>query len=260
MVEIAAGAFLMGTEHGEKDELPIHRVAIAKPFALGRFEVTRGEFARFAEETGHTPNAGCRVWNGREWAIEASLSWRRPGFDQTDDHPVVCVSWRDAKAYVNWLSARTGMAYRLPTEAEWEYAARAGTLTERYWGDDPKRACGYANVGDRAILKALPGRIIHNCTDGFTHTAPVGRFRPNPFGLYDALGNVWEWVEDCADNPYAETPADGSAALLGDCDFRAARGASWLVPPAGARAANRGRRQLDTRNTNYGFRVARPLP
>ena len=260
MVEIPAGDFMMGSEQGEEDERPVHRVEITRPFALGEFEVTRGEFSRFVEDAGFVPNAGCRVWHGSEWAMVPSLGWRRPGFDQTDDHPVVCVSWRDAKAYANWLGERTGKAYRLPTEAEWEYAAKAGAKGERFWGDDANRACGYANVGDRAILKALPGRTIHDCTDGFTYTAPVARFRPNPFGLYDILGNVWEWVEDCADNRYTETPTDGSAALFGNCDFRASRGASWLLPPASVRASNRGRRNIDMRNTNYGFRVVRPLP
>jgi formylglycine-generating enzyme required for sulfatase activity len=198
-------------------------------------------------------------------------SWRDPGFDQTSDrYPAVCVSWNDAKAFIRWLSRKTGKTYRLPTEAEWEYAARAGTRTARYWGDDPNQACVHENVADRSTYEtgfsrqsrktwSRPSGRRHDCDDGRYLIAPVGSYRANGFGLYDMLGNVWEWTEDCGNASYTGAPADGSAWLTGDCSRRVLRGSSWTSEPRYARSANRARDPSDYRSTGIGFRLARTL-
>ena len=286
MVVIPAGEFTMGSpasEAGRFDhEGPQRTVKIAQPFALGRNEVTFGEFERFAAEAGYKTEAerdvgkpGCFGFNYSDRAAkkadwQAERSWRNPGFEQnTDRDPVICVSWNDAKAYIRWLSGKTAKTYRLPTEAEWEYAARAGTKTARYWGDDPNQACLYANVGDLSIYKTgvgagtrtwlRPSGRRHECNDGRYLTAPAGSYRPNGFGLYDMLGNVWEWTEDCWNASYKGAPADGSVWLTGDCSRHVFRGSSWALEPRYARSANRARDLSDYRLTALGFRIARRL-
>lgn len=175
MVVIHAGEFTMGSPKTEKgrsdDEGPQRKVRITRDFALGKYAVTVGEFERFLAASGYkteaerNPSEGMRVWDGKEWAWSKGKSWRDPGFKQDGRHPVVGVSWNDAQAYVKWLSDKTGKAYRLPSEAEWEYAARAGTTTSRFWGDDPNQACRYANVADRTAKAKYPAWTIHDCDD-----------------------------------------------------------------------------------------------
>ncbi|MEN8260514.1 MAG: formylglycine-generating enzyme family protein [Pseudomonadota bacterium] len=271
MVLIEGDRFTMGSPDGEKgrssDEGPRHSVTV-QPFALGRCEVTVAEFSRFVEETGYESQLrkdGCYVWNkeAKRWSLETGRDWRNPGFSQTDTDPVVCVSHPDAEAYADWLSQRTGVIYRLPTEAEWEYAARAGTVTARYWGDSPDKACEYANVHDLTSKREneFP-RTAHNCDDGFAQTAPAGSFESNRFGLYDMLGNVWEWVEDCWHESYINAPAEGSAWLEaegGDCGRRVLRGGSWILHPVSVRSAYRLRDAPDDAYLIVGFRLARTL-
>ena len=170
---------------------------IRQPFAVGKYEVTRGQFAAFVQATGHDTSKGCWEWTG-EWKQNASNSWRSPGFGQTDRDPVVCVSWEDAKTYVAWLSERTGHQYRLPSEAEWEFAARAKTTTMRPWGDDRdnKAGCAYANGADLTAKEKFSDWRTMDCRDGQVYTAPVGSYSANGFGLHDMIGNAWEWVED----------------------------------------------------------------
>lgn len=196
----------------QADEGPMHQVNI-KRFALGRYEVTFAEYDAFALATGRKlpDDRG----SGR------------------DKRPVINVPWDDAQAYAQWLSERTGNRYRLPTEAEWEYAARAKTTNARFWGDNPADACQYANVDDES----------HKCTDGYKATAPVGTFKPNDFGAYDMLGNVLEWVQDCWHGNYKDAPTDGAAwreQQGGDCNGRVFRGGSWLDGPEDVRSAYRG--------------------
>jgi formylglycine-generating enzyme required for sulfatase activity len=171
MVVIPAGPFTMGStpeerkwavDQGRKeewytDEQPAHPVRIAADFALGKTEVTRGQLARFVGATKRNMSGGCYSWTGSDWKIDDAKGWRNPGFDQGDDHPVVCMSWQDAVAYIDWLNQQTGQDYRLPSEAEWEYAARAGSTTMRFWGDDKdsQRACNFANVADRSLKAEL---------------------------------------------------------------------------------------------------------
>jgi formylglycine-generating enzyme required for sulfatase activity len=263
MVVVPAGRFTMGSPEEEiersADEGPRHEVRIAYRFALGRYEVTRSELEAYVDDAG-VELQGCRVLTGAKWEADDTRSWRDPGFAQSASHPAVCVSWEDAKGYVDWLGRKTGEAYRLPSEAEWEYAGRAGTTGARFWGDDPTQACLYANVADRSTRDRYPQiRNLHACEDGHAHTAPAGSFRPNPFGLHDMLGNVWEWVEDCWGESYLGAPADGRASLAGDCDRRVVRGGSWGLAPEGVRSARRNWFDVPNRSSVLGLRVARTL-
>jgi len=236
MVLIPAGTFTMGSsvsesrrEHeGDDTSRPEHLVTIARPFWLGKYPVTLGEYAAFASETGR-----------------GGHSWSSPGFQQDDQHPVVNVSYQDAQTYLSWLSDRTGQAYRLPSEAEWEYGARAGTSTARYWGEGAGEPSEHARF-------SLEWRL----TAG---TSPVTSFYPNAFGLCNTLGNVWEWTEDRWHNGYGGAPIDGSAWTAGDDVHRVLRGGSWLRVSAMARSASRFPVSPSFRYIDFGFRCARSL-
>ena len=249
MVVVPAGSFKMGSPGDEEgrndDESPVHGVTISRAFAVGRYEVTRSEFGRFVSATGRSMSGGCRVWTGKGWRTEGDRSWRSPGFGQTERDPVVCVSWNDAKAYVKWLSAKTGKEYRLLSESEWEYAARAGSSTRYSWGDGIGR--------NRANCRVCGSRW------DYERTAPVGSFAANGFGLHDMHGNVWERVEDCWNDSYDGAPSDGGAWLSGECSSRVLRGGSWYSRPQVLRAAKRGRNSTGYRNSKWGFRIARTL-
>ena len=172
-------------------------------------------------------NAGCfSNKSGDEWDWVSGRSWRNPGFSVGDDHPAVCVSWNDAEAFIQWLGAQTGKAFRLPTEAEWEYAARAGSTTKYHFGNSESQLCRYANHADTSTDLDWRNK---SCSDGVgKRTATVGRYQPNAFGLYDMHGNVYEWVQDCWNDSYVGAPTDGRAWTSGDCSQRVIRGGSWL--------------------------------
>jgi formylglycine-generating enzyme required for sulfatase activity len=232
MVMLPAGNFVMGSGDddllAEPDEQPAHRVQVTAPFAIGKFEVTRGQYAAFVRETGRSHPPGCNSTRSGRFLNNPKASWQNPGFPQQDSEPVVCVSWDDAQAYVSWLSRKTGKPYRLPSEAEWEYAARGGTAGSRYWADaSAASACKYASVA------------------------------ANAYGLHDMLGNVWEWVEDCWNQGYAGAPGQSVVRSTGTCDIRVFRGGAWNSKPATVRAAYRDRDTKDERHENLGFRVAR---
>ena len=244
MVALPGGLFMMGSPPGERDrhdkEGPAHEVSIGA-FAIGRYEVTRGEYAFFVHETGYASEEGCYVSGKTVWQMDRSKSWRDPEFRQSDRHPVVCVSWPDAKAYAAWLSQRTGWRYRLPSEAEWEYAARAGITGPFWFGKRIRR--NQANYWRR--VKA---------------TEAVGSYTANSFGLFDVHGNVWEWVEDCSTKSYVGAPADGSAWISKSrCRYRIMRGGSWNNPPSALRSAYRVGFRTTAHNYTVGFRVARKL-
>lgn len=246
-------------------ESPVHRVTIPKLLAIGRYEVTRGEFAAFVAATGRDQN-GCTVMagNGRGYSREADRSFRDPGYVQTDRHPVVCVNWDDASAYTQWLSVKTGHRYRLPSEAEWEYAARAGTETARWWGDTRDGACANANVQgldrfSREEEATAKPETYFQCRDGFENTAPVGSFKPNGFGIYDIHGNVWEWTADCHDGDVQRAMPDGTAYAGGACLGHMDRGASWQNSPRYVRSAARHKDMTGERNLILGFRVVRVM-
>ena len=245
MVVVPAGTFAMGSpesEAGRQDnEGPRRYVTFAEPFAVGVHEVT------FAEWDACARGGGC---GGR---IPDDEGWGR------GDRPVINVSWDDAEAYTQWLSERTRREYRLPSEAEWEYVARAGTETARYWGESEAGQCRYGNGADAAYADAVGGGTVASCDDGNAYTAPVGSFGPNTWGLHDMLGNVWEWTADCWNDDYTGAPANGSARRSGDCSRRVLRGASWYFIPEYLRSAYRFGYQSGSRDYGIGFRVARTV-
>jgi len=256
-----------------KDEVPAHRVRITKPFYMARHEVTVGQFRQFLAASGHVPESvadgtggyGYRagydpVTTRRGDAFEGRdprYSWRNPGFAQTDDHPVVNVTWNDADALARWLSATEKRRYRLPTEAEWEYACRAGTRTQFHSGDAPSSLAAVANVFDADAAPYWPQwkAFATPAADGFAFTAPVGSFAPNAFGLHDMHGNVWEWTADWHDDHYyAQSPQDDPKGPA-DGSVKVRRGGSWHTWPLYARCSYRNWNAQDTRYTLVGIRL-----
>jgi formylglycine-generating enzyme required for sulfatase activity/TPR repeat protein len=248
MVVIPAGNFQMGDLSGFFSQ-PVHQVTIPKPIAIGKFEVTRKEFAAFVRATGHSSE----IYTCADKVESDSESWRKPGHPQTDRDPVVCVNWHDAEAYVGWLAKKTGKKYRLLSEAEWEYAARAGTTTKYSWGDTASHE--QANYGrDGGSPEGFSsGR------DQWKYTSPVGSFSANAFGLYDMHGNVWEWVGDCWNGNYKSAPTDGAVWSSGNCSKRVLRGGSWVDSPSFMRSAFRfrGPSWAPGDDGGFGFRIAR---
>jgi formylglycine-generating enzyme required for sulfatase activity/pimeloyl-ACP methyl ester carboxylesterase len=275
---IPAGEFLMGSDDSDPDAAPDesvirdgkrqkHLIRISA-FYLGVTEVTRGQFHLFVGETGYKTEAesdgkGGWGWNEqtKEFEQDPKYTWRNPGFDQTDDHPAVNVSWNDSVAFCNWLNQAEGWTYRLPTEAEWEYACRARTTTRYFSGDDPETLASVGNVADGTLAAKLPNWAQGIAAqDGYVFTAPVGRFRPNAFGLYDMHGNVWEWCQDVYDAEYyrrssVEDPTGSSD--LSQAAERVLRGGSWDNAPDRCRSAARLKSEPKSWGCSFGFRVAR---
>ena len=249
MVAIPAGRFTMGSPDTETDESPRGIVTIARPFALSRTHVTRGEFAMFLRETGYKA-AGCPVWDDNKRG-PALQGWTYPDFGRNDDYPAMCVSFDDAQAYVAWLNGKAGRpVYRLPSEAEWEYAARAGTTVALQ--------CEYADpANDLSARPATPSTEHAGCRDVHVNASPVGSFRPNPFGLYDMLGNAWDWTGDCY---RGDAHLNGTSGAPGDCKWRVRRGCVWSCDAGSMRSVYRGRDEPGIRFWNLGFRLARALP
>ena len=265
MVVIPAGSFAMGSPDTEKsrngDEGPVHQVKL-NAFALGKTEITRGQFSAFVKESKYVTGNKCMTFAGGKFNEQSGRNWRDIGYLQSKLHPASCISWNDAIAYTTWLTHKTGKLYRLPSEAEWEYAARGNTVTSRYWGDNPDAACAYANVADLTAKAQIHGAsfwLLHNCSDGFAYSAPVGSFKANAFGLHDMLGNVLEWTEDNYHDNYISAPIDGSA-WLGSDARRILRGSSWNSSPDRVRSAKRCMEKPDEHFSYVGFRVARGLP
>lgn len=279
-VKIPPGTFMMGSREAAGDvasnrlysdgklkaewftnEHPLHRVTLTQPFYMATTETTVAAFRKFINETGYVTDADKQgkgyilessgVWKGRSGA-----SWRNPGFAQKENHPVVMVSWNDAQAFVEWLNGKTdGPGYRLPTEAQWEYAARAGTATPFFWGYKPSAA--YANFGDLSYSRAYPRdtRVNRGYNDGFVQTAPVGSFKPNPWGLYDMAGNAAEWCRDWYGEYSGEHQDDPAGP--GSGDRRVLRGGAWSIGAAGLRSAGRNCNTPDLRLSDIGFRLVR---
>ena len=254
MVVVPAGSFVMGSSSAEEArwpgydgrEEPQHFVTIQEPFTVGRHAITRGQFAGFVKDTGHSTDGGAYLWNGKSVEQDKNASWRNSGFAQDDGHPVVCTSWHDANAYCLWLSKRTGKSYRLLSEAEREYVTRAGTTSGWWWGN--------SITSTEANFNTI--------ADGFTRksTVPVESFRANPWGLFNVHGNVSEWCADVWHGNYYGAPSDGSPWLQGgDTNYRVARGGSWADNPMLLRSADRVREVTAGRLNYLGFRVARSL-
>jgi formylglycine-generating enzyme required for sulfatase activity len=251
-----------------KDERPLHRVRISRPFYLGRYEVTVEQFRRFVNDTGYkteaeTDPSGSRGWNQPPGMSERNVkfNWKYPGFIQTEDHPVVNVTRHDAKTFCEWLSRETGMVYRLPTEAEWEYACKAGTTTLWSNGDQPDAVRGIGNCADGATSKNNSNGDTIDEDDVFECTAPVGSFNANQFGLFDMHGNVWEWCEDVyiPDLYVQRTDLTIDPIQTSGSDYRVLRGGSWSCGIPGTRSANRYLRSPGKRDIDIGFRIARLL-
>jgi formylglycine-generating enzyme required for sulfatase activity len=272
LVVVPPGTFTMGSDvinpmrGGEmRPEGPARTVSIARAFAAGRTEVTNRQFAAFVDATGYRPSTQCSVGMNREDL--APVDFRGPlfGHAPAPDAPVVCVSWHDAKAYAVWLAGKTGKRYRLLTEAEWEYAARGGSAAKWPWGDDDLEACRHENTFDLDSQAALPSGSQLTweplaCRDGHGMIAPAGSYLPNGYGLYDMLGNVWEWAEDCSLTLYPPAPVDGSAVqVTGVCKKRAVRGGSWYTRQDRHRPSFRGRDPEAKTGHHFGFRVARDV-
>ena len=268
MVVVPAGTALLGSTEAETTregrapafaafEHPQHSVTFARPFAVGRSHVTQREFVAFVRATRRAMD-GCVVAIDGTWSDgrQPSYSYARPGWNRRDDEPAVCVDWDDANAYAVWLSQKTGAHYRLLTEDEWEYAARGGTATARWWGDEAETICTRVNGGDRRYATVMPADKSANpaCDDGFAYTSPVAHFAPNPFGLNDMLGNAWQWTADC----FGAVP--GTAAPAGVCKGRSIRGGSWHNSVSTLRAATRFSLPPNMRSSSLGFRVLRELP
>jgi formylglycine-generating enzyme required for sulfatase activity len=280
LVFIPPGKFQMGSpkeEEGRFDnEGPQHEVEITQGFYLAKYEVTRGQFRKYVEYTTYKTEAEADGLGG--WGFDAqagdfqgpkfnrgtgklegkgtSYSWLDTGFPQTDQHPVVNVTWNDAVAFCLWLSKKEGKKYRLPTEAEWEYCCRAGTATRYASGNDGEALAVFANVGDASAKRQFPKWETIAADDGYVFTAPVGQFKPNAFGLHDLHGNAWEWCQDWfGKDYYGESPRqDPQGPATGT--FRVARGGSFGRTPSFCRSAHRGRDIPGYRYFNLGFRVA----
>jgi formylglycine-generating enzyme required for sulfatase activity len=271
---IPAGEFEMGirdtpeelvklfpyTEAAWYGDVPLHRVKISKPFYLCQHEVTVGQFRKFVNESGHKMatrgNWGYDSKRKSNW-VKIEYNWQNVGWTQSDDHPVVNVNWDDALAFCAWLSKEEGKTYRLPTEAEWELACRAGTKTRYWFGDDPQELARYDNTldaGTRAALTGVYDQLQRD--DSHIFTSPVGSYAPNPFGLYDMHGNVFEWCLDWYDEEYYRKspvvdprgPESGTKRVL--------RGGAWNGHAAFCCTAFRAKNRPKDRNNAYGFRVA----
>ncbi|NKB35704.1 MAG: SUMF1/EgtB/PvdO family nonheme iron enzyme [Gammaproteobacteria bacterium] len=270
MIVLPTGEFNIGSQINEdgrsSNEGPQKKVKVSQPVAISKTEVTVGQFRMFVEATGYVteaernPERGCRIFDDG-WRWESGRNWKEHRYEQSDKHPVVCVSWDDALAYIDWLSLQTGQLYSLPSEVEWEYAARSGSQKARFWEEEHTNACRFANVSDltRAQMSNLSRspENIFVCEDGYAYSAPVASFDENAFGFNDMLGNVWEWTADCWNDNYDNLPQNGQPRLNGNCDNRVYRGGSWGNFPDLIRAAKRGTDPKDFRYYNVGFRVSR---
>ena len=237
-ISVKGGCYQMGDSSGDGDpnERPVHEVCVSD-FSIGKYAVTNAQFKKFMPQHNSGTSEGLNL--------------------DEDRQPVVNVSWEDAVAYAKWLSEKTGQAYRLPTEAEWEYAARAGTKTSRFWGDNPDEACTYANVADMTAKKFHPHWTTFFCDDGYAVTAPVGSFKPNAYGLYDMLGNVWQWSEDIYNSEaYGKLPKDNPV-YEGQGEYRVMRGGGWSNGPLGIRSSHRVGLSPDFGHHALGFRLVK---
>ncbi|WP_426699960.1 SUMF1/EgtB/PvdO family nonheme iron enzyme [Rhodanobacter sp. Col0626] len=273
MVVIPTGSFQMGAPASEEDhidtELPQHLVTISKGFAVARTAVTVGEFREFVRASGYVPDSvklgGASVYDERAGTLrdDADATWQDDyaGHKADDKLPVVNVSWNDAKAYADWLSQRTGKTYRLPSEAEFEYALRGGTHTRYWWGDAmPTRSVeNLTGSGDRSRSGRRWSHAFRNYHDGYWGPAPVMSFAANPFGLYDINGNVSEWTQDCWHDNYIRAPNDGDAWINPGCSAHVVRGGSWGSSPDQVNSAYRQGANGDVRSGRVGFRVVREL-
>lgn len=267
MCYIPRGKFHMGSPENEKkrsngEAEARHKVTLTRPFWIGKHEVTNTQFEAFVKETGYKTDAEKDGWSFSlnrqtgDWESTDGVTYKSPGlFLRRPDCPVVHVSWNDAQAYCAWISGKTGWKFRLPTEAEWEYACRAGTSTARFTGDSEDSLSGYANGMDASFSKVVLDKWpCFKWDDGHPYPAPVGSFQPNPWGLHDMIGNVFEWCEDWGEDYPSGDVSDPTGPATGS--WRVARGGAWLSFPWFCRAAYRSWISPGHRNFDLGFRLA----
>jgi formylglycine-generating enzyme required for sulfatase activity len=272
-VVIPLGSFQLGSPESEQDrksnEGPRVSVRIERGFALARTEITVAEFRSFVRASGYTPSASqsgsSTIYDERSGSMSAKsgVSWEsdHAGKNADDNLPVIHASWVDAKAYADWLSRETGKAYRLPSEAEFEYVLRSGTQTRYPWGDgNPGRLVGnLTGDADRSESRRNWVNAFPDYSDGYWGPAPVRNYEANRYGIHDINGNVSEWVEDCWHDSYQRAPSNGTAWVNAGCNRRVIRGGSWASSPDQARSAFRLTASPTTTNARLGFRVARDL-
>jgi formylglycine-generating enzyme required for sulfatase activity len=266
LVYIPPGDFVMGspeTEKGRRQDEPQRRVTLTRGFEIGQFEVTRGQFRRFVEATNYKSDVergvrggyGVEIDTGRLVGPDKKYDWRVTGFPQTDEHPVVNVTWHDALAFCQWLGKQENRVYRLPTEAEWEYACRGGSQAAYCNGNDHEKTIEVANIVDRDAKAKYPDRIAVTGSDGYVFTAPVGQFKANAFGLHDMHGNVWEWTADWFGPPPTTAQIDPRGPETGK--EKVIRGGDWYHDWSFARSAQRYPMYPTLYRRHAGFRVVR---
>lgn len=276
MRSVKAGRFDMGCSPKDglctKSEQPVRTVEL-NSFRISSTEVTVEQFSAFVSATAYVTDAernsggldGCFVWTDRAginrsnagWEWQGDKNWKNPGYEQTSRHPVTCISWNDAQAYVKWLSAKTARTFSLPTEAQWEFAARAGTTSRYSHGDSVRRICDFGNGADRTESRngsSWSGAL--KCNDRYWFSAPVGSYKANALGLYDMMGNTWEWVTDNWSDALPAETKNGSAFLKGDGSYRVMRGGAWDGNQTALRASHRMKGLREGRAAMTGFRVA----
>jgi formylglycine-generating enzyme required for sulfatase activity len=262
MVYVKGGCFRMGDVFRDvpSSEKPVHEVCV-DDFYMGAHEVTVEEFRRFVDETGYRTEAerqdGCHGWVGDGTEIKKKdYSWRNTGYPQTERDPVVCITWNDTYEYVKWLNEKVGGNYRLPTEAEWEYAARSGGQEHQYsWGDGEPSG----NIADESAKKELTGlKIWEGYSDGYSYTAPAGSFGPNDLGIYDMSGNVYEWVSDWQGDDYYRRSPKHNPRGPDKGKYKLMRGGAWDLEPETARTTSRYWNVPGARAVCMGFRLAHP--
>ncbi|MEI8376585.1 MAG: formylglycine-generating enzyme family protein [Planctomycetota bacterium] len=268
LVGIPAGEFWMGSPESDPqandDERPYHRVRISNPYFLAKYPITVGQFQQFVQETAYCTEAegsskgavGLNLATGKvEWNVESN--WQKVAFPQTAQHPVVHVSWNDANEFCHWLSGREGRLFRLPTEAEWEYACRAGSTLRYGDSDDEATLRRIANIADASLCKRVPtAKNAATWNDGHPFTSPIGKFRANRFGIYDMLGNVWEWCSDWHQSDYYSVSTEADPPGPDSGTHRILRGGCWYTGVHSTRCACRFGFQPTVRSDCIGFRVA----
>lgn len=283
MQPITNGSFTMGASEVEaklflvndpwfKPEIPRHEVTFDYSFSVSTYEVSVAEYRDFVISTNRNAASECRGGYDKPPVVaQEEYSWEAPGHDQTDNFPVVCVTWQDAVDYTLWLSHMTGFTYRLPSESEWEYASTAGSETRFFWGNRVSETCGFANVADETAVAYFDWDDISledfnlmeefHCSDGHEMVAPTRRpgIEANPFALFDTIGNVSEIVQDCHFDDHIDAPSDGSARLDGRCLFRVVKGNNWAATPVGARTAARTLFYPTRGDALVGFRILREM-
>ena len=263
MVVIPSGIFQRGSPLSERgrdiSEGPRRSVSIGRPFAVSKYEITIAEFEKFVAATNYDVGGSCQIYSNDTWTLQSGTTFRDTGYRQSPEHPVTCIDWNAASAYAEWLSEETGARYRLLSEAEWEYAARAGSNQAFPFGANADEGCGFMNGADESAPPGVSSSLALDCSDGAAHTARVGTYLPNRFGLYDMHGNVWEWTRDTWHTSYNGAPRTQRAWDTGQSSDRVVRGGSWFTYDFWLRSASRKAIDPSDRRYDVGFRVARDL-